>query len=71
MLQSLFNKIAGLKKAKIPTQVFSCKYSQILKNSFFIEHLRWRLLHNQDNVLTLLTTQNSEVSLFSIGNLPC
>ena len=24
-----------------PTQVFFCEYYEILKNSFFIEHLRW------------------------------
>ena len=33
-----------------PTQVFSCKYSEILHSSFYIKHLRWLLLHNQDNV---------------------
>ena len=28
-----------------PTQVFSCKYCEILNNSFFIEHLWWLLLN--------------------------
>ena len=28
-----------------PTQVFSCEYCQILKNSFLTEFLRWLLLH--------------------------
>ena len=31
MLESLFNKVAGL---KIPTQVFSCKIYEIFKNTF-------------------------------------
>ena len=57
MLQSFFDKVAGL-KAKIPTQVFTCEYSQILINSFSIEHLRWWLLRNQHNVLTLLKIVN-------------
>ena len=48
-----FNNVARL-KAKIPTQLFFYKYSQVLKNSFFIEHLHWRLLHNQYKVLALL-----------------
>ena len=44
-LESLFNKLAGLKvfnfiKKRLQTQVFSCKYYDIFKNSFFIEHLR-------------------------------
>ena len=28
-----------------PTQVFSCKYCEILNNSFFIEHFWWLLLN--------------------------
>ena len=44
-LESLFNKLAGLKvfnfiKKRLQTQVFSCKYYEIFKNSFFIEHRR-------------------------------
>ena len=38
VLESLFNKIAGL-------QVFSCEYCDISKNGFFIEHLQWLLLN--------------------------
>ena len=39
VLESPFNKVAGLKvyifiKKKIPTQLFSCEYCEILKNSF-------------------------------------
>ena len=40
VLESLFNKVAGL----TPTQLFSCEYFEIFKNSVFIEHLRWLLL---------------------------
>ena len=32
VLESLFNKVAGL---PTPTQVLSCEYYEILKNSFF------------------------------------
>ena len=36
------NKIANLKARKeTPTQVFSCEYCKIFKNTFFAEHLRW------------------------------
>ena len=50
--QSLFfNKIAGLRPAalleKALTQVFSCEFYEIFKNSFFIEHLRWLLLKRE------------------------
>ena len=49
MLESLFNKVTGLKacnftKKKTPTQMFSCEFLQIFKNIFFIEHLWWLLL---------------------------
>ena len=44
MLESSFNKVAGLKvcifiKKKIPTQLFFCEYCEILKNSFFMYRL--------------------------------
>ena len=35
---------AATLKEETPTQVFSCEYHKIFKNSFFIEHLRWLLL---------------------------
>ena len=31
-------------KKEIPTQVWSCKYFEIFKKTFFIEHLQWLLL---------------------------
>ena len=37
VLEPLFNKHCY---KEIPTQMFSCKYCKIFKNSFFIEHLR-------------------------------
>ena len=43
MFESLFNKVTLLKET--PTQVFSCEYSEIFKNSFFHRALpRWLLL---------------------------
>ena len=40
MLESLFNKVADLKtchfiKKETPTQVLSCEYCEIFKNTFF------------------------------------
>ena len=40
-----FNKVAGL--LETPTQVFSCKYCEIFKNSFSIEHLGWLFLRRE------------------------
>ena len=50
VLKSLFNTVRGLKacnfnKKDTPTQVFSCEYHKIFKNSFFMEHLQWLLLN--------------------------
>ena len=44
MLESLFDKVAGLKacifiEKETLTQVFFCEYCEIIENSFFIEHL--------------------------------
>ena len=49
MLESIFSKVAGLTgavllKKEIPTEVFSYKYCEIFKNTFFIEHLWWLIL---------------------------
>ena len=38
---------------KTSTQVFSCKYCEIFKNSFFMEHLQWLLLKLGQIRLTL------------------
>ena len=50
LLKSLFNIVRDLKgrnfnKKETPAQVFSCEYHKILKNSYFIEHPQWLLLH--------------------------
>ena len=48
-------------KTETPTQVLSCEYCEIFKDSFFIAHLRWMLrciFH-----LTLILSQNSEANL--------
>ena len=36
-------KTPVLESLEARTQVFSCEYCEIFKNSFFIEHLRWLL----------------------------
>ena len=44
-LESLFDKIADLKaREETSTQVFSCEYYKIFRNTFFAEHLRWLFL---------------------------
>ena len=44
----LLNKWQTFKSAALlketPTQLFSCEYCEIFKNTFFIEQLRWLLL---------------------------
>ena len=35
-----FNEVAGLTKKDSLAQVFSCKFCEISKNTFFIEHLQ-------------------------------
>ena len=34
-------------------QVFLCEYRKIFKDSFLIEHIRWRLLSSQDSVIVV------------------
>ena len=51
LCQSLFlNKFPGLRPATLLkketlAQVYSCEFCEISKNTFFIEHLWWLLLH--------------------------
>ena len=50
VLKILFNTVRDLKasnfnKKETSTQVFSCEYHKIFKNSCFIEHPRWLLLN--------------------------
>ena len=45
MLESLFNKVAGLQvcnfiKKETLAQVFSCEFCEIFKNTYFEEHLQ-------------------------------
>ena len=44
MLESLFKKLQGRGlehyQKETPTQVFSCKYFEIFKNTYFEKHLR-------------------------------
>ena len=38
-------RAATLFKKETPTQVFSCEFNKICKNTFFIGHLSWLLLN--------------------------
>ena len=56
VLKSIFNTVRGLKagnfdKKETPTQVFSCEYHKIFKNSCFIEHPWWLLLNMAEEFL--------------------
>ena len=44
MLESQFNNADSKDTKEAPTQVFSCEYYEIFKNTFFTEHLWWPLL---------------------------
>ena len=49
MLESLFNKVAGLKtlhfiKKRLQHKYFPVNFRKFLKTTFFTEHLRWLLL---------------------------
>ena len=56
VFESLFNKVGVLKtcifiKKEIPTQVSSCKYCEIFKNSFFVQHFLFIILLRDDRIL--------------------
>ena len=55
VLESLYNKVAGL---QTPTQVFSCEYCEIYKNSYFEEDL--------GTVVSIFFAKN-----IVIPNIPC
>ena len=38
-------KLQAFIKKRLPTQVFSCRHCKTFKNNFFMENLRWLLLH--------------------------
>ena len=71
--ESVFNKVAELKacnfiKKETPTQVFSCEYGKLFKNSLFVKHLWWLLLY----LLGMIISRNpckrllSEYCFFSL-----
>ena len=56
VFESLFNKAGALKacifiKKEIPTQVSSCEYCEIFKNSFLVEHFLFIILLCDDRIL--------------------
>ena len=59
VLESLFNKISGLKvcnfiRKKLQHRCFPVNIAKFLRTAFSIEDLQWLFLQNQDNVLSLL-----------------
>ena len=69
MFESLFHKAGVLKasifvKKEIPTQVFSCEYCEIFKNSFLVEHLLFIILLRVIEFFGSLWVQNWRVSYF-------
>ena len=51
VLESLFNKVAGLKvcnfiKKRLQLRYLPVNIAKFLRTTFFIEHLRWLLLQN-------------------------
>ena len=55
VLKSHFNTVraCNFNKKETPTQVFSCEYHKIFKNSCFIEHPRWLLLNMVEEFLRI------------------
>ena len=67
VFESLFNKAGALKacifiKKEIPTQVFSCEYCEIFKNSFLVEHFLFIILLRDDRILW--TSLGTKLSCF-------
>ena len=44
VLESLFNKVDSKDTKEAPTQVFSCEYCEIFKNTFIMELIQWLIL---------------------------
>ena len=61
VLESLFNKDAGLKKTQ--TQVLSCKFAKFLRTRTSTEHLRWLLLNKPKRFLTFIVQRRDFWSL--------
>ena len=55
-----FNKVAGLRPARLLKSVFSCEFSEISKNTFFTEQL-WETA--SDMVQNGLTCESIRLSL--------
>ena len=61
---NFFKTVRGLKarnfdKRETPTQVFSFEYPKFFENRFFMEHLRWLLLHMVEEFLRI--SNSSEI----------
>ena len=66
---------ATLLKKESPTQVFSCEYCEIFKNSFLIEQVRWLLLqmsillfYKKDNIYITRILPSGDISFDCFKN---
>ena len=66
VLESLFNKVDSKDIKEAQTQVFSCEYCEIFKNTFFTELLRWLLLLFLKNSYILRKTLVAEAQYIYI-----
>ena len=53
LIQLEVMKDCSFNKKGNPTQVFSCEYHKVFKNSFFMEHLWWLLLNMVEEFLRI------------------
>ena len=72
LCQSLFfSKVAGINHATLLkqtlAQMFSCEFCRIFNNTFFIEHLRWLLLHDEICLLKIMLLFNSYSFVFLVS----
>ena len=60
MLQA---KTCNFIKKETLSQVLFCEFCEIVKNTFFIEHLRWLLLKWSANLTLLTTYEDDEIAI--------
>ena len=47
MLQSLFNKVAGLREKRLQQRCISVNIAKFLRTAFLIEHVSWLLMSGE------------------------
>ena len=60
MLQA---KTCNFIKKETQSQVLFCEFCEIVKNTFFIENLRWLLLKWSANLTLLTTHEDGEIAI--------